>query len=426
MKRAPALLGLFCLGLAAGSLQAAEDSALAAKAVNQFAAAHHRQLPAGNVLVSPWSVQMQLALLANGAGGSTRTTMRTALFLEADEAALNQSFHALNQAMIGQPQEAAMARISVASRLFVARSLPLQPAWQETARSYFGAAMQTADFRQNIVAETEAINRWAEQQTHGKIPVAVPVGALTPDTLLALVNAVHFDMPWDERFTQELTQQRTFYLNARRSKTVPMMFKQHALRYARKGGVQIAAVPYADGAFQFVVLLPDALEGLAAVEAHLTGELLSECATLPPAEVRLSLPRIAMSPPVTGLKQTLSALGAAEMFDEGRADFSRMIDDSSGLGAHVSNVFHGTFIELDEDGTKAAAVTTTVIRPKNGVPREVPHQVVRADHPFLFMIQHMPSGACLFLGRVTDPQPRQPEEDAPAYPPRELSPAKKK
>ncbi|MFN0078938.1 MAG: serpin family protein [Prosthecobacter sp.] len=415
------LLVLPMLNLNAAELDAA---APAVKAVNDFAAAHHRLLPAGNALVSPWSVQTNLAMVYAGADGKTHEAMRTALSFGSDEPALHLGFQSLQQALRMKPAAGVPMDLRTVNQLFVARSLALQQRWLEITRSSYAAEATPADFAHDAQGETARINQWISQQTNAKIPEIVPAGALDPLTLMVLVNAVYFDMPWDEQFTKTLTTDQPFHIDAAHAKTVPLMFKQHALRYAQEPGFQIAALPYAGGTFQFVVILPDAMDGLAALEQQLTGELLSECAKLAPAEVRLSLPRIVMASPVTSLKQTLSALGAGEMFDRQKADFSRMVVAAAKLSVHVSNLFHRTFIELDEDGTKAAAATSTIIRAKNGVPRERPHKVVKADHPFLFMIQHVPSGACLFLGRLSDPAPGSPSISGP--PSQRVRPASKK
>jgi serpin B len=276
----------------------------------------------------------------------------------------------------------------------------LLPGWLTITHTHYAAKAVPLDFRTDPDGAGKAINQWVSDQTAGKIPAIVPDGALDPLVRVVLASAVYFDLPWDERLTRELTQDQPFHINATQIKTVPLMFKQHRLGYARKDGFQIAVLPYAGGTFQFVVILPDAVDGLPKVEKAITGELLSECARLQPTEVRLSFPRIHLEPPIVSLKRSLTAMGAGAMFDEPPgANFSRMVRE----GGYVSEVFHRTYLELDEEGTKAAAATATIIRPKNGVPHEVPHEVIKADHPFLFMIQHVPSGACLFLGRLTDP-----------------------
>lgn len=421
MKILSWLLVLPMLGLNAAELDA---TAPAVKAINDFAAAHHRHLPAGNALVSPWSVQTNLAMVYAGAGGKTHEAMKNALSFGSDEPALLLGFQNLQLSLRMNPAAGVAMDFRTVNRIFVAKGLALQEQWLEITRTNYAAEATSADFAHDAQKETARINQWVSQQTNAKIPAIIPAGALDPLTLMVLVNAMYFDMPWDEQFTKSLTTDQPFNIDASHAKTVPLMFKQHALRYTQKPGFQIAALPYAGGTFQFVVLLPDARDGLVALEQQLTGELLSECATLAPAEVRLSLPRIVMAPPVTSLKQTLSRLGAGEMFDMQKANFSRMVFDADKLHVHVSDVFHRSFIELDEDGTKAAAATASVIRMKNGVPREVPHKVVKADHPFLFMIQHVPSGACLFLGRLSDPSAGSPSSSAPPVQ-RIRAPAKK-
>jgi len=379
----------------------AERCVEAAKMVNAFAAAHHRLLPAGNALTSPWSIETSMAMVYAGAEGQTREAMRKAFFFPPDDR-LHMAFQSLRQSLLAKPAaDVGSDHLRVANRVFYAQKLALLSGWLTITRTHYAAEVAPIDFSADPSGSAKTINQWVSDQTTGKIPAIIPDDELDPLVRVVLVNAVYFDLPWDERFTKELTQDQPFHINATQIKTVPLMFKQHRLGYARKDGFQIAALPYAGGTFQFIVILPDAVDGLARVEKAITGELLSECAKLQSTEVRLSFPRIRLEPPIVSLKRSLTAMGAGIMFDAspGGADFSRMVREP----LYVSKVFHRTYLELDEEGTKAAAATATIIRPKNGVPHEVPHEVVKADHPFLFMIQHVPSGACLFLGRLTDP-----------------------
>lgn len=394
-----ALLGLCVIAQSALADADSGRAAEVAKAVNAFAVAHHRLLPAGNALVSPWSIETNMAMLYGGADGATREAMQKALFFPADEAALHTGFRNLREALLAKPARDIPLQIRVANRLFHDQSFTILPSFMESARANYDAEAVALDFRGDASGEEKRINRWVNDETAGKIPAIIPDGTLGRTTRLVLVNAVYFDVPWDERFTKELTQEQPFFVDAAHFKTAPLMFKQHRLGYAKKDGFQIAALPYVDGTCQFVVFLPDAVDGLARMERAITGELLSECAKLPATEVRLSLPRIRMAPPGVNLTESLKTMGAGVMF--GDANFSRLTKEN----VAVSDVFHRTFVELDEDGTKAAAATATILIPKNGHPREVPHQVVKADHPFLFMIQHVPSGTCLFLGRLADPAP---------------------
>lgn len=389
-------------------LQAEEVSDVAVRAVravNDFAAAHHRLVKSGNVLVSPWSVQNTLAMLAAGADGSTRMAMQKALYLGDDEKSRNAAFQALRQLLRANPEAPTPLEIASSNRLFIEQRLKLVPEWQTAMQEAFQVQAGPADFASDAEGERGKINQWVTEETGGKIPEIIPAGGLDAQTLIVLVNALYFDMPWDEQFTTELTTQQPFWLDTTRFKTVPLMFKQHAQRYAQKEGFHIATLPYAGDVFQFVVFVPDAIDGLGALEKQLSGALLTECARLPRTEVRLSIPRLKLAPEIVSLKETLANLGAGELFEGGKANLSRMIADAGSLQPYVSNVFHRTFMEMDEDGTKAAAATAVVLRAKNGAPREIRHQVVKADRPFLFMIQHVATGTCLFLGRVNDPAP---------------------
>jgi len=396
---------LLCLFLLPNVLFAdpdAERSLEAAKIVNSFAAAHHRLMAQGNALTSPWSIEMCMAMAYAGAEGKTSGAMRKAFFFPADDR-LPVCFQSLRESLVAAPSADVVPGIRVANRIFHDQGLAPQPDWLTLTRTCYAAEAAPVDFRADPSGASRLINQWVSEQTAGKIPAIIPDGALNKLTRVVLVNAVYFDLPWEERFTKELTQDQPFHIDARQTRNVALMFKQHQLGYVKKKGFQIAALPYAGGKFQFVVILPDAVDGLAKVEKAITGELLSECARLNPTEVRLSFPRIRLEAPIVSLNRSLSALGAGLMFDSDHADFSRMIHDPTER-VHISEVFHRTYLELDEEGTKAAAATAAGFSAAtNGVPHEVPHKVVKADHPFLFMIQHIPTGTCLFLGRLVDP-----------------------
>ena len=380
---------------------AADD--VAGKAVNQLGLGLLRQTQ-GNALISPWSLQQSLAMVYAGANGKTREEMKAALGYGEDATALHEGFKHLREAGDSLVSEVEGDKpLHSANRLFIADKMPLNKEWLELTRGAYGAEPRILDFT-NLTAATKTINDWVSVQTEKKIPSVIPDGALDPSTKLVIVNALYFDMPWDELFTKELTQTAPFSLSDGSSKNVPLMFKQHRQRYARKDGFQIASLPYAGAQLQFLVVLPDDVKGLAKVEAALTPELLAECARMPKAEVRLSLPRMKMEPPSMPMKGGLQKLGMNAAFSAG-ADLTGICKSAGGNDLMIDEIFHRTFIELDENGTKAAASTAIVMRPKNGVPHEIPHVVVRCDHPFVFAIQHVQTGACLFIGRMNDPAP---------------------
>jgi serpin B len=380
---------------------AADDAAV--KAVNQLGLSLLRQTE-GNSLISPWSLQQSLSMVYAGAKGKTRDEMKVALGYGEDATALHEGFKQLREAGDAlAPAVAGVKPLRTANRLFIAKHLPLNADWLDLTKKSYAAEPQVVDFS-NLPAATKTINDWVSAQTERKIPSVIPQGALDRRAKLVIVNALYFDMPWDELFTKGLTQTAPFFLTSGRTKNVPLMFKQHRQRYAHQDGFQIATLPYAGEQLQFLVILPDNANDLAKIEATLTPELLAECTKMHKAEVRLTLPRMKMEPPSMPMKGALQKLGMQAAFDSD-ADLTGIWKSSDGNDPMIDEIFHRTFIELDENGTKAAASTAVMLRPKNGVPHEIPHVVVRCDHPFVFAIQHVPSGACLFIGRMNDPAP---------------------
>ena len=185
------------------------------------------------------------------------------------------------------------------------------------------------------------------------------------------------------------------------------MRKQFSLPYAKHDRFTAIALPYAGRDLQFLVLLPDAPGGLAALENEITPELLAECATMKPQLVALELPKLKFQPPTLPLSPTLQALGLQTAFDQprGSANFDRLAPRRPDDYLFIGEVFHKVFLVLDEESTEAAAATSSIGAISLSIVAEPPEPiVVKVDHPFLFAIQHCRSGACLFLGRVTDPR----------------------
>lgn len=165
-------------------------------------------------------------------------------------------------------------------------------------------------------------------------------------------------------------------------------------------------IPYLGGDLRFLILLPDTVSGLPGMEAKITPELLRECATLSGEEVVLSLPKFRLEPPLYHLSGPLQCLGMTEAFDipKGSANFEGIAPRKPDDYLYISQVFHKTFVEIDEKGTEAAAATAVVMMRATSMPVEKEPIEVRVDHPFFFAIQHRPTGACLFLGHVVDPR----------------------
>jgi len=219
-------------------------------------------------------------------------------------------------------------------------------------------------------------------------------------------NAIYMKAPWADEFPAGATQPLPFQVMGNKNLKVPTMCRTGHMGYAKREGYQVITVPYIGGDMQLLVLLPDAKDGLAAMEAKLTPEILGGCSTVGTAEVELYLPKFKMEPPLFKLGKVLCSLGMAGAFDKppGSANFDRMAPRKPNDYLFISEVFHKTFIALDEKGTEAAAATAVaMMRATAFVDKPKPIEV-RVDRPFLFAIQHRPGGTCIFIGRVTDPR----------------------
>lgn len=411
------LMGLMAaVGLRAG----AAEVTTAAGAVNAFGVDLLGKAEAGNALLSPYSIQAALAMTYAGAAEGTRAEMARVLHYPADDDALHGAFAVL-QAALAEVERTTAARASnaqrwggpsepitlaVANRLFGQQGYEFRESFLGLVRDRYGAPFQPMDFAKQAEAARVEINGWVERQTRERIRDLIPPGGLDRSTRLALVNAVYLKAPWQEEFPARATAAKPFHVAGRAPVEVPTMQRRGQLGYQQREGFRVVTVPYSGGEVQFVVLLPDAVDGLPALEKKLTPEMLASCARTPAAQVDLALPKFRMEPPLMRLGAMLRDLGMPQAFDRprGSANFDRMAPRRPDDYLFISEVYHKTFLALDEKGTEAAAATAVVMmRAASAVKPEQP-VVCKVDRPFLFAIQHVPSGACLFLGRVTDPR----------------------
>lgn len=373
-----------------------------------------------NALLSPYSIQSALAMTYAGAAGETRTQMAKVLHYPEDETALHQSFTDLQKALEAvtktTAERAKIAKdqggpgepfvLTVANRLFGQDGYAFRQPFLELVKDRYRAPLEMMDFIHDADKERLKINGWVEEQTHKRIRDLIPANGLNDETRLVLVNAIYMKAPWAETFSEGTTQPLPFQVKGNETLKVPTMRRTAHMGYAQREGYQVVTVPYIGGDMQLLVLLPDAKDGLAAMEAKVTPDILSGCAKPGTSEVELFLPRFKMEPPLFKLGKVLCSLGMAGAFDkpQGSANFDRMAPRKPNDYLYISEVFHKTFLALDEKGTEAAAATAVVMMRATAFIEKPKPLEVRVDRPFLFAIQHRPSGTCLFLGRVTDPR----------------------
>lgn len=412
-----------CKSPAAEGSVSSPDPAIAAGAINALGLELlAKGTPAeANALLSPYSLQAALAMAYAGAAGETRAEMGRVLHYPEDEAALHRSFAELQtrlDAMTRASEErvkrskdrggpAEPVTLTVANRLFGERTYEFRAPFLELTASTYGAPFQSMDFISGWAPARLEINAWVEEQTRQRIRELIPADGLNKLTRLVLVNALYLKAPWAEEFPERATRPEPFHVRGGAALAVPMMRRQGELGYLRGDGYSVVAIPYAGAELQCLVILPDALNGLAAVEGGLTAETLASFARLGTADVRLRLPKFKLEPPLLRAGDTLQALGMRTAFNqpEGSANFDRMAPRKPDDYLFISEVFHKTFLALDEHGTEAAAATAVVMMRPTSIVVDPPKPIdVTVDRPFLFAIQQRSTGACLFLGRVVDPR----------------------
>lgn len=422
MKPISSCLPLFVALTTTGTLYAA-DFNLAAKATNELGVDLHRHLTHGddNLCLSPYSIESALAMTFAGADGETRTEMARVLHFPNSGDAADASFAALQASLNEMSQKTAKIAerskkhsgpsepitLSITNQLFAQRGYDFRDPFRELVKTFYGVPFETLDFKKNPGAARAHINQWVAQQTRDKIRDLIPQRGITELTRLVLANAIYLKAPWAWEFNDALTKPKPFHVRGGAAVDVPTMENQKTFGYAKRDGFTAVSVPYSGSELQFVVLVPDEAKGLKQLESKLRAEILGQLAKLEPQTVDLELPKFKIEPPTIPLGDNLKALGMKTAFDDpqGSANFDRMSPRRPDKYLAISNVFHKTFIAVDEKGTEAAAATAVVmmeLTARREVPREPIH--VKVDRPFFYAIQHVPSGACLFIGRVTDPR----------------------
>lgn len=302
------------------------------------------------------------------------------------------------QDQLNHVRDKAALELEIANGLWAQKKQPFLPAFLNVAQQDYEANLNQADFRTSADATRMQINDWVDHKTKGKITDLLQRGVLDPTTRLVLVNAIYFKGRWAREFDKHLTIQAPFTVTPTQRPEVPLMNLTADFQYAEIEGLQLLELPYVGGDLDLVVLLPREVAGLQGLEELLNEKTLGLwLAQARNQKVAVFLPRFKLTAQFS-LAQQLAEMGMADAFSK-RADFSG-IDGRHDL--FISAVVHKAFVEVNEEGTEAAAATGVVMR-KALVMRPQPTPVFRADHPFLFLIRDNRSGSILFLGRMVDP-----------------------
>jgi serpin B len=348
----------------------------------------------GNLFFSPESISTALALAYAGAQGETAQEMASTLHFTLPPDRLHPALGAL-LAGLNAGGAGHNYQLRIANALWGQKGHAFLPSYLTLLKDDYGAPLQEVDFRGATEKAREDINAWVSQQTKDKIKDLLEPGSVGPDTRLVLTNAVYFKGDWATPFKKDLTRPGPFHLGPNEAADVPLMHQTTHFKYLDAGTFQALALPYAGKDLEMVVLLPKKVDGLTGLEKALTAEALDGwLAKMRTEEVVVTLPRFQLTSKFE-LAPTLAAMGMKRAFTDA-ADFSGM-DGKKDLA--LSAVIHQAYVNVNEEGTEAAAATGVVARATAA--RVNP--VFRADHPFLFLIRDTHTGGILFLGRLVRP-----------------------
>lgn len=355
-----------------------------------------------NIFFSPFSISSALAITYEGAKGQTADEIKSVFHFPSDTAVLHNGYAGLNA---GINSADAAYTLQTANALWAEKTYPFLSDYTTTAEQYYGAKVTNLDFINTPEESRLTINNWVEDQTEDKIKDLLPEGTIDPITRLVITNAIYFKGTWVKQFDTEKTSDEDFHTASGKTVKVPMMQRTDedaVYRYAETDDLQLLAMPYEHEhgrQLTMLVLLPKG-DSLAPVEASLDSNTLTNLrGSVTSRQVMVYFPKFKVETKYEQLGRTLAAMGMPTAF-AANADFSRMDGTRDLL---ISDVIHQAYVDVNEEGTEAAAATAVVMKLAAAPVDPEPVPVFRADHPFIFLIQDDETGAILFMGKIADP-----------------------
>lgn len=357
-----------------------------------------------NLVFSPLSLHVVLGLIASGSDGPTRNQLLGFLKSKSTEE-LDTLSSQIVAVVFADGGPLGGPLLSFANGVWVDRSVSLKPSFKQIVENAYRAASTHVDFQNKAVEVTKEVNAWADKETNGLIKEIVPSNSVDASTRLILANAVYFKGAWNEKFDASETKDHEFYLLNGSSVQAPFMTSKKKQYVRAFDGFKVLGMPYKRGEdkrnFSLYVFLPDAKDGLPAlIEKVSSGSGFIE-RHLPHEQVKVENFRIPKFKIGFGFdaSQVLKGLGLVLPFSGG--GLTEMVDSTMAQELYVSNIFHKSFIEVNEEGTEAAAATAGVVRLRALLIEDKVDFV--ADHPFLFVLREDTTGVVLFIGQLLNP-----------------------
>jgi len=344
-----------------------------------------------NIMISPFSISSALSMVLNGAAGETFNAVRNTLRYDGKTLQeINETYLKLMKEMIPVDKRVTM---EIANSVWVEKRLIVKQPYIDALKTWYLAEARAIDVTDP--GAVDMVNNWIEEKTHDKIQDMLD--NLSPDLAMLLINAIYFNGKWRYQFDAKDTRNKSFYLTPSETVQVPMMYQEEKFAVTHTGNATLAELPYGQGNYSMVVMLPDENISLASAAATLNAKdwaLWMQRLSNGTTEVQLSLPKFEYEYK-RELKDDLTALGMGIAFGD-FADFSNITDQR----ILISRVLHQTFIKTDEEGTEAAAATVVEFE-FTSMPMTT---VVNINRPFLYFIRETTTGTIVFMGQVVDPR----------------------
>ncbi|KAL1474931.1 hypothetical protein MTO96_037656 [Rhipicephalus appendiculatus] len=356
-----------------------------------------------NIFFSPFSIALALTMALAGARSNTAEQLATVLHVKDGQDKLQNRFAKLLKKL---SKFAPDVEFHVANRMYGDQRFTVQKGYRSDLEKSYGATIRSVDFSKNHEEVRLEANAWVSEQTASKIRDLLPPGSVGADTALILLNAIYFKGFWCSPFKADDTEPRDFHLDSKNVVKVDTMSHENSYKIGSSKDLRARALemPYRGGKMSMVILLPDAMEGLPFLEKHLTSETLSALlgSLERHASIHLSVPKLKIERGLA-LKDVLRTLGVVDLFTPEVADLSGIFE--SGKPA-VSDVLHKTFLQVDEEGTEAAAATGMILAMCCAMIKPQPTYFT-VDHPFMFVIKTNEPDVILFVGSVRRPLIRE-------------------
>lgn len=350
-----------------------------------------------DIMISPLSISLALAMTYNGADGDTKKEMETALNLNGlTPEQINESYKMLIKALQSVDKDVVF---DIANAIYYKTGFNVKQPFLDINTNYYDAEVNSLNF--NLASALDEINGWVKTKTHDKIPQILE--ELSPDARMVLLNAIYYNGIWKNEFDKEGTKMLPFAKNDGTHPEVAMMSKESKLEYTSNELFDAVKLPYGNGQYNMVVLRPASGKKSSDIIDHLSAKNWNDMlkSFKPEEHVVVTMPRFKFSFDIE-LKNVLKQMGMVKAFDSFKSDFSKICDDRS---LYVSAVIHKSFIDVNETGTEAAAVTAVVMEITSAGPGSSVKKIYfKVNRPFVFAITEKDTGAILFIGEVQNPE----------------------